>query len=133
MSGMTDYVPGRLLVAGFPRADDAAWLVEIRQALAELDLTLRFTASSDRRVRQLRSTRGRARALLEEIWVSTAVLEPIPGSARPDRGAPQAWWVLERIRSLRPDLAARLSLAEVPRAATMGAEPLRLVGRGVPA
>ena len=130
---MTEYVPGRLLVAGFPCSDDAAWLVELRRALAELDLTLRFTASSARRLRRLRSTQGRARALLEEIWVSTAVLEPIPGRARPDRGAPQAWWVLERLRSLRPDLAARLSLAEVRRAATMGAEPLRLVGSGVPA
>ncbi|HET6668478.1 MAG TPA: hypothetical protein VFG98_14470, partial [Intrasporangium sp.] len=122
-----------LLVAGFPPTDDAAWLVDLRQALAELDVAFRFTASSTRRMRRLRSTRGRARALLDEIWVSTAVLEPVAGSARPGGRAPQAWWVLERLRSLRPDLAARLSLAEVPRAATMGAEPLRLVGRGVPA
>src|SRR5678809_1194588 len=83
-SGMTEYVPGRLLVAGFPRTDDAAWLVDLRRALAELDLTFRFTASSARRMRRLRSTRGRARSLLEEIWVSTAVLEPVLGRARPD-------------------------------------------------
>lgn len=130
---MAEYVPGRLLVAGFPRTDEVSWLVELRQALAELDVAFRFTASSTRRMRRLRSTRGRAHALLEEIWVSTAVLEPIAGSARPAVRAPQAWWVLERLSSVRPDLAERLSLAEVRRPATMGAEPLGLVGTGVPA
>ena len=121
---MTDYVSGRLLVAGFPPTDEAAWLVDLRQALAELDLTVRFTASSARRMRRLRSTQGRARSLLEEIWVSTAVLEPVPGRARPGAAAPQAWWVLERLRSLCPDVAERLSLAEARRPAAMGPEPL---------
>ena len=37
---MTDYVPGRLLVAGFPGTDDTSWLVELRQALAELGVTI---------------------------------------------------------------------------------------------
>ena len=129
---MTEYVPGRLLVAGFARTDDAAWLVDLRRALAELDLTFRFTASSARRMRRLRSTRGRARSLLEEIWVSTAVLEPVPGRARPDGAAPQAWWVLERLKGLRPDVAQRLSLAEARRPAAMGPEPLEL-GMLVPA
>jgi hypothetical protein len=130
---MTEYVPGRLLVAGFPRTDDAPWLVDLRQALAELDVAFRFTASSTRRMRRLRSTRGRARAVLDEIWVSTAVLEPVAGSARPDGRAPQAWWVLARLSGQRPDLAERLSLAEVRRPATMGPEPLGLDGMGVPA
>ena len=130
---MTEYVPGRVLVAGFAPTDDAPWLVDLRQTLAELDVALRFTASSARRMRRLRSARGRARALLEEIWVSTAVLEPVPGSARPRGRAPQAWWVLERVSILRPDLAQRLSLAEVRRPATMGAEPLGRVAIGVPA
>jgi hypothetical protein len=130
---MMEYVPGRLLVAGFPRTDDVAWLVDLRQALAELGVAFRFTASSDRRMRRLRSKRGRACALLDEIWVSTAVLEPIAGSARAGGGAPQAWWVLERLRSRRPELAERLSLAEVRRPASMGAEPLGLVGMRVPA
>ena len=133
VSGMTEYVPGRLLVAGFPPTDDVAWLVDLRQALAELDLTFRFTASSARRIRRLRSTRGRARSLLEEIWVSTAVLVPVPGRARPGLAAPQAWWVLERLWNLRPDVAERLSLADARHPADMGPEPLGLVGIGVPA
>jgi len=130
---MAEHVSGRLLVAGFPRTDDAAWLVDLRHALAELGVAFRFTASSARRMRRLRSTRGRARVLLEEIWVSTAVLEPVAESVRASGRSPQAWWVLERVKSLRPDLAERLSLAEVRSPATMGPEPLSLVGMGLPA
>jgi len=129
---MTDYVPGRLLVAGFPRTDDAPWLVELRLALAEVGLTFRLTAASRRRTRRLRSTGGRSLELLDAMWVSTVVLEPLvgPGVERPE--IPQAWWVIERLRSRRPTLADRLSLVETRRPATMGTEPLGLV-IGVPA
>lgn len=112
---MSDYVPGRLLVAGFPRSDDAPWLVELGQALGELGLTFRLTPSSVRRIRRLRSTRGRALELLDAMWVSTVVVEAAAGSgdAGPSsRHHPQAWWVIERLRTRRPALAERLSLAE---------------------
>lgn len=115
---MSDYVPGRLLVAGFPRSDDAPWLVELGQALSELGLAFRLTPSSVRRIRRLRSTRGRALELLDAMWVSTAVLEPAAGSGDTwpsSRANPQAWWVIERLRTMRPALAERLSLAEVRR------------------
>ena len=129
---MTDYVPGRLLVAGFPRTDDAPWLVELHLALAEVGLAFRLTAASSRRIRRLRSTRGRALELLDAMWVSTAVLEPLdPAVVGPVR-LPQAWWVIERLRTRRPSLAERLSLVEARRPASMGPAPLGLV-IGVPA
>ncbi len=127
---MTDYVPGRLHVAGFPHTDDASWLVELRQALGELGLACRMTDSSDRRVRRLRATRGRARDLLDSMWVSTVVLTASDG--RPTR-VPPAWWVLERVRQLRPTLVDRLSLVKVRRPSSMGAHPLGAPGVGVPA
>ncbi|MDC5696690.1 hypothetical protein OO014_05430 [Intrasporangium calvum] len=129
---MVDYVPGRLLVAGFPRTDEAPWLVELRAALAELGVAVRLTRSSRRRIRDLRSTRGPALELLDAIWVSTAVLAPLDG-ATGTPAAPQAWWVIERLRARRPGLAARLSLVEVRRPATMGPAPLGPIGVGVPA
>jgi hypothetical protein len=127
---MNDYVPGRLLVAGFPHTDDAPWLVELRQVLAELGLAFRLTPSSERRIKSLRSTRGRARDLLDGIWVSTVVLTP---SESQDKPLPPVWWVLERVRQLRPTLVDRLSLVEARRPATTGAHPLAGFGFGVPA
>lgn len=125
---MTDYLSGRLLVSGFPQTDDAPWLLELREVLDELGLRYRLSRSSRRRIRRLRSTRGVAAELLDAIWVSTVVLEPIrPGSS------PQAWWALERLRQLRPSLAERVALAEVRGRATMGPAPLVLDGMGVPA
>lgn len=127
---MTDYVPGRLLVAGFPHTDDAPWLVELGQVLDELGLACRLTASSARRIRGLRSTRGRARVLLESMWVSTVVLTPSDAKVTK---VPPAWWVLERVRQLRPALVDRLSLVEVRTPSTMGADPLGTTSFGVPA
>lgn len=126
---MTDHVPGRLLVSGFPLTDDAPWLVELGQALGLLGLTFRLTPRSLRRIRRLRRTQGRALAMLDEVWVSTVVLETDRSHTR----EPQAWWVLERLRQARPALAERLSLVEVRRPASMGTEPLGLAGFGVPA
>jgi hypothetical protein len=130
---MTEYLPGRLLVAGFPRTDDAPWLVELEHALAELGLTFRLTPATTKRIRRLRSTRGRSLELLDSMWVSTAVLERSSDAASSSSRTAQAWWVLERLRSRRPALAERLSLVEARRPATMGAEPLGVVGVGVPA
>lgn len=127
---MTDYVPGRLLVAGFPHTDDAPWLVELGQALEELGLRGRLTTSSTRRIRRLRATQGRARELLDSMWVSTVMLEP--ADARGEH-VPPAWWVIERIRQLRPAVADRLSLLEARRRSTMGGHPLGAAGWGVPA
>ncbi|GAA6526039.1 hypothetical protein [Intrasporangium sp. DVR] len=137
---MTEYLPGRLLVAGFPCSDEAPWLVELREALGELGLSFRLTASSRRRISRLRATQGPALEILDAIWVSTAVLEPgaepagAVGTAGVVTDPPRAWWVIERLRSRRPALAARLSLVEARRPATMGAAPLGSAhGVGVPA
>jgi len=126
---MTDHVPGRLLVSGFPLTDDAPWLVELGKALGLLGLTFRLTSQSLRRIRQLRGTQGRALDLLDDVWVSTVVLETQHRKGR----APQAWWVLERLRQVQPTLAERLSLVEVRRPASMGSDPLSLAGFRVPA
>lgn len=127
---MSDHVAGRLLVRGFPRTDDAPWLVELHDVLEALGLRFRLTPSSTRRIRELRSTEGRAAELLDAIWVSTVVLEP----TEPDgRRSPQSWWVVERLRQLHPVLAERVALAEARRPATMGSAPLDLDGFGVPA
>lgn len=117
---MPQYVAGRLLVGGFPRSDDAPWLVELREALAGLGVTFRLTRSATRRIRRLRSVRGSAGELLDELWVSAVVLEPVvPGAP-----TPQAWWVLERLRHRDPVLADRLSLQAVRRPGSMGSDAL---------
>ena len=127
---MTDYVAGRLLVAGFPHTDDAPWLAQLGHVLAQLGLAYRLTPSSARRIQSLRSTRGRARELLDSMWVSTVVLTPSDGRVT---SVPPAWWVLERVRQLCPPLGDRLSLVEVRRSSAMGAHPLGATGFGVPA
>lgn len=110
----TAYLADRLLVSGYPQGTRDPRLSELATELDKLDVRYRVTAKSSRGIERMRGTRGRAREILDEIWVSSIVLvSTTEGPVAP----PDAWDVLQRLRAAKAELAGQLSLEHVVRPA----------------
>lgn len=114
---MAVYVRNRLLVSGFPGAAKQRHFDPLATALGHLGLRPRVTATWQRRIDGLQCTRGPARSLLDEIWVTSVELET---DGRGHASPPDAWEVLQRLRHDDPDVAATLSLEPAIRPARWG-------------
>ena len=109
----TLYFANRLLVSGYPDSERSLSIDELQVALNALDLEYVLTDRTRRRVQRLRSLEGTQRELLDEIWVSSVEIKPT------ERGkpAPDAWEVLQQLRTGSARLRETVSLEHVIRPA----------------